>query len=406
MKQLKKIMIAALALCAVTGTASAQHDHDINALDYRLQGWPKAEKFESAKGSEHLFLSGSFGGIFSFGNEEGRNAFGKMNRYMRANAYLGKWFTPLHALRVGVRGTLHANSPIKTKMIGVSADYMMNFSALTHRYKPGRVFEMYGIVGAGVDASTSRSPIDWQLNYEAHLGLQGNFRVSKVASLYIEPRLYVGNNNYDARTHWRGYDAGLSLEVGMTYQILERSQRVETEPFRHCPFGRNTFLSIGVGASRLFNSTYSGQIGPEGTLAFGKWFAPHSGLRIGVEGGQSKLQVEGTEAKLNFASAGVDYLLNLNSMSGYHRKSRFVMIALAGVKYAAASNTLENSWHNAFGGRIGLQGNLRLTSNTSLYVEPRLNILTDSFGQGHVSHHVDLFGEVVLGFTLDFGKRN
>ena len=55
---------------------------------------------------------------------------------MTANAFIGKWFTPVHGARLGATlGYLPSevyNS--KIKMVGGSFDYLLNISSLTFGY--------------------------------------------------------------------------------------------------------------------------------------------------------------------------------------------------------------------------------------------------------------------------------
>ena len=139
---------AAVALFLMLSVALQAQDY--GALKYMLQKRPANERFESNKFNEHLFFSAGLGpyGLLTSGGQDGMG--------MTANAFIGKWFTPVHGARLGATlGYLPSevyNS--KIKMVGGSFDYLLNISSLTFGYNEQRRFELLGI--AGVEAGYSR----------------------------------------------------------------------------------------------------------------------------------------------------------------------------------------------------------------------------------------------------------
>lgn len=79
---------AAVALFLMLSVALQAQDY--GALKYMLQKRPANERFESNKFNEHLFFSAGLGpyGLLTSGGQDGMG--------MTANAFIGKWFTPVH----------------------------------------------------------------------------------------------------------------------------------------------------------------------------------------------------------------------------------------------------------------------------------------------------------------------
>lgn len=401
MNKIVKYGVGVLALLA--GTSSLQAQNEVDAMDYRLQKWPDRYQFNSNKGSEHLFLSGSVGGNFTFNGKP----FPKANRGVNANFYIGKWFTPIHGFRGGLHTQLLNNSEAKVKMFGISADYLLNISALSGGYNPDRIFEVYGTAGIGADLSFQKSWDDKEVVPSGYIGLQGNFRLSPIAKFFFEPRLQIARDNYDRKQHWRNYDAAFTLQAGFTYEILERSRRTPADDFERSPFGNNTFLSFGAGINQILSNNYTTHLGPEISIAAGKWFSPHSGLRLGASTGMSQAYNNPKKGRYHkFFQGKADYLLNLNNLCGYYRESPFELIGIAGVNYASASTYLTGGWHNAWGLGFGIQANLFVSKNTSLFLEPRITFFQKDFASGISTSKLDMLAELTAGFTMHAASRS
>lgn len=92
-------------------------------------------------------------------------------------------------------------------MGGGSLDYLLNMSSLAYGYNANRCFELVGIAGieagyskVGDNSDRSEKYPDLkgggQLYYGAHLGLQGNVRLSSTLDLFVEPRIGWYNDSF------------------------------------------------------------------------------------------------------------------------------------------------------------------------------------------------------------------
>ncbi len=201
-RKFKKIYTyVALTLLGV-GEATLQAQN-YGALQYMLQKRPASEKFERNKSNEHLFFTAGVGVQSLLTQKESQDAVG-----MLSNLFVGKWFTPVHALRAGLGlGYLPSQDyGSKVKTAQLSLDYLLNMSSLAFGYNDNRRFEMFGVFG--IDAGYSKvnyrvdgaeTPLSLKkkgLFYGAHMGLQANFRLSRTLDFFIEPKIGWYNERF------------------------------------------------------------------------------------------------------------------------------------------------------------------------------------------------------------------
>lgn len=86
----------------------------------------------------------------------------------------GDWLTPEHGFRIGLEGNIFRRTGIsnKAKAYGISADYLMNLSAIASRnYEYPRTFEVIGTAGFDILRSHMDGEVKWASGL--HLGLRG-----------------------------------------------------------------------------------------------------------------------------------------------------------------------------------------------------------------------------------------
>lgn len=357
-------LIAALCLmCLPAGIMAQQQRKDtiqrkenIKASEYMIPRRRSADKFESKKGTEHLFFSVGAGMTRLFDLGSGFAAHGP-----KTSLYAGNWMTPVIGLRAGVDYSMwRGNSP--THLIGGSVDYLINISAFAARYNPKRVFEVIAIGGVGYQA-TMITGMETIHSYGLHGGLQGKFNISPAFNLFIEPQLGLFPDRVDNHFSWRRYDITASLMLGITYKPSGFSQSRMLQ---------NGFASIAVGMGNTGNVLVNSE------FALGKWFGKSrvSGIRISAGSSTAFLDNDDGGANRDFnVNLCVDYLCNLTTLFS-NRKSRvFDLLFIGGVgSYfpGAEANT-----PIVVNGRFGFQGQIRLSEHIGLWVEPRVNIFKD-----------------------------
>lgn len=408
-RKFKKIYTyVALTLLGV-GEATLQAQN-YGALQYMLQKRPASEKFESNKSNEHLFFTAGIGVQSLLTQKESQDAVG-----MLSNLFVGKWFTPVHALRAGLGlGYLPSQDyGSKIKMAQLSLDYLLNMSSLAFGYNDNRRFEMFGVLG--VDAGHSKvnyrvdgaeAPLSLKkkgLFYGAHMGLQANFRLSRTLDFFIEPKIGWYNERFAYAENWRNYTMNGSVLVGLSYMPgVPMGNQVHFDEFDNRSFFNHTFFSLSGGMNTLnasgIKQTLKG-FGPQFSLGVGKWLAPSSALRLSATMGYADALSSSVNRHFKHVDLHADYLFHLNNILwGYDEDRLFSLIGVAGVNLGIAQGNV-HSVQVAPGVGVGLQGSFRLNRSVDLFVEPRLNYYHKKCAGGHGFGKGDQLGELNVGLT-------
>lgn len=335
---------------------STRRNRNIKAYDYMIPRRQGGEKFESKKGTEHLFFSAGAGMVRLFDMGSGYSAHGP-----GASFYAGNWMTPVIGIRGGVNYSMWRGDR-NTNLIGVSADYLVNLSAFAARYNPRRLFEVVAVMGVSYQI-TLMPGMPAVHSYGLHGGLQGKFNVSPAFNLFIEPQLAIYPDRVDNALSWRRYDLMALLMVGITYKPSGYSQSWLLH---------NGFASIAAGTGNtgdmLFNTEF----------AVGKWFGKGliSGVRVSAGSSTAFLDNEGgTDRDFNI-NLCADYLCNLTRLFADRKSRVFDLIFAGGIgSYFPGA---ELSAPVILNGRIGLQGQIRLSEHMGLWLEPRISIYKDT----------------------------
>ena len=95
----------------------------------------------------------------------------------------------------------------------------------------------------------------------------------------------------------------------------------------------NWFIQVGAGVGIPFveGATGTSHFRPNYNLAFGKWFSPYLGFRLGFNGGQLRYNSKGLH-NFNFVNANADLMWDMfNSLGGVNSKRVFSIIPFVGV---------------------------------------------------------------------------
>lgn len=363
MKKYKKWSWLTVTMLLTWSTLSAQKtitmdgQGNIQSDKYLTPKRRGAEKFESGKGSEHLFFSVASGTGYLFDMGGGLSANG-----MRASLQAGNWFTPVVGIRGGAEYGMWKGNGMSMNLTGVSMDYLINISAFAARYNPKRVFEVVAAIGMTYQATMAKGTRTVH-SYGLRAGLQGKFNISPAFNLFIEPQLAIYPDRVDRTTSWRHYDLGGSIMAGITYK---------PSGFSKSKLLQNGFASLAVGTGKTGNILFNTE------FAIGKWFDRTSGIRIST--GSSSAFKDNSDSKnprdFNI-NLNADYLCNLTYLLSEKKTKEqvFDLLLIGGIgSYFPGS---DSSAPVIMNGRIGLQGQIRLSAHCGLWIEPRLNIFQD-----------------------------
>lgn len=386
---LKYYLAGILLVCLPAGTMAQlkqgrdtlQKENTINAEEYMLPKRRKAEKFESKKGTEHLFISAGSGMVRLFDTGSGYAAHGP-----KASLYVGNWITPVIGIRGGIDYSMWRETPA-TNLVGVSVDYLANISAFAVRYDPKRLFEVIAVAGASYQA-TIRKGTETIHSYGLHGGLQGKFNISPAFNLFIEPQLGIYPDRVDNHFSWRHYDVIASFMVGFTYKPSGTAQSVLL---------RNGFVSVAAGVGNTGNVLVNSE------FALGKWFGKNriNGVRISTGSSTAFLDNDNGGGKRDFnVNLCADYLCNLTTLFADRKERIFDLLFVGGIgSYFPGT---EASTPIVLNGRFGFQGQIRLSQHMGLWVEPRINLFKDKTYRADLQKPVRGTLGVMIGTSYKF----
>lgn len=379
MNKLLRPALTALVCCAAIAAAAKTSVKlndtlrtGFNAIDHVLQRpagprlWTDAADSAAATSPSRLFISGGAG--VSMTGTDTRAGF-------RGEAALGGWFTPVHGWRVALTGGSHSvTSSQKRAFFGaVSADYLMNFSALLRGYDPDRRFELLGALG--VDFQRMRQAGSWANEYGAHAALQARFYTGPSLFLYAEPRLTLLHGRAFGPDMTRRFRPDLSFSLGLGYRLLQgEARRRVSDSFRNVD-DSHLFFSLGAGAAAFTRGMSGGTIGPAGRFAVGKWFSPVSAVRVHAD--FSRLPRKAAGRRRYISTVGADYVWNLGAaFGGYRNDDVFGLNLNLGAALAYGNRARGRVYPGA---EAGLTASLRLSPNWSFFIEPQLQLFGRDF---------------------------
>lgn len=358
-------LIVALLICMPAEMMAQQQQkrdttrrkENIKASEYMIPRRRSADRFESKKGTEHLFFSiaAGMGRLFDIGS-------GKAAHGPKTSVFIGNWLTPVIGIRGGVEYAMWKEIR-NTSLVGVSADYLINISAFAARYNPKRVFEVIAVGGISYQATLIPEAESTIHSYGLHGALQGKFNISPAFNLFIEPGLALYPDRVDNVYSWRRFDLSGSLLAGITYK---------PSGFSQSRLLKNGFASISAGTGNAGNILFNTE------FALGKWFGkPHiNGIRISAGSSTAFLDNTHNGASRDFnINLCADYLCNFTTLFSDRKSRVFDLIFVGGIGSYFPGAVSDSPI--VINGRFGVQGLIRLSEHSGLWIEPRINIFKD-----------------------------
>lgn len=170
----------------------------------------------------------------------------------------------------------------------------------------------------------------------------------------------------------------------------------------------NWFMSVGAGVQTLFaehkgKALFSLSI----TTDFGKWFNPYWGLRLSATGGELRLRYpdEKTIQHYKNVSLSGDFMWNMtNTIGGYDPYRIVSVIPYVGI---ASNYAFKNPFGKtlSFGISTGLRFNIRVCQYADLFLEGKVNILSDGFNGVIKSKRAEATMAILGGISFNFGGK-
>lgn len=352
-------------------------------VGYRLSphlGYPVAtpDSLRRRLWPDGLFVSLAGGG--SFQGNANSSSWADYTGY-RATFAVGKWFSPVHALRLsGHVDYLRQPTTANVKAIGGQLEYMANLHNVFGGYNPSRRWWINALAGAGVSASSAAAGKHVVPALSA--GLQGNVRVSSTVDLFVEPRVDIYDGKYSASSATvDDWDIIPSLMFGASYTYggtpVGKGERVAEEDFQQASWHDHVFIEFGGGLNVPIirdGMTRAHQYSrPQAYVGVGKWLTSLHGVRLWAQASQTEWQ-NSPAKRLRHMEMGADYLFNIsNALFGYNSARRCELSGGLGFNLSKVDD------HDGLqlGFNASLRGTWHLNPLLALYAEPMV------LGYGH-----------------------
>ena len=256
---MKKLILFAVVALLSGVSAMAQETEEVTYVQDPSQGY----LFNRFK--DNWFLTAEIGGgiYFSHGDKARRT----IDRFSPgAGLYLGKWFSPVVAIRAGVHflqckglsdivtGVTMTDEPTydgkykqKFAEVGPAFDAMINLTNWWCGYKPDRRYNAIFYMGAGGFFTFARDYTDgtrgsWKSTHDRVLtwraGLINTLRLSKQVDLSLDIRWNAIDNHQDeSGAAWNRTSHDLQAYLGVTYKFKKREWEPPVVPV--CPPAEN-----------------------------------------------------------------------------------------------------------------------------------------------------------------------
>lgn len=400
-----------VATSADTTDYGARIQPDFNALRYSLDG-------------QHQYTGDTLGRRLSFFEiGGGRMAVNDNRAYMPVPFYLvharlGRQLSELSSVRFGISGGvgfIRQNSDAayynSTNARGsLQADYLYSLSTHLMGYRPERLLDVSGFIGAGVGFSTlfKSNREEWieQLNTRrvtamVRSGLQLKFFAGPQAALALEPYVYMSTKGIDLvrpEHEYYSYRMGYGLDVTFIQYLGNRlSAEDQAGTFRKVFSRRQRYFAADVPAILLSHpiiaaiQTGAAGVGGDGRSFYtsagvgqaaylGWWMSPAIGIRGQIGTDNMKWSENGDKSLMKMVAyrhGALDLMINPFGFGRHYNWQTPVGITLmAGYEggYAFRESTSTNGFP-AFGYRGSLSLWARLANGLRMTVEPQYTIL-------------------------------
>lgn len=313
----------------------------------------------------HIYVETAFG----YNLDVMREAMRHPSDYWQGQLYaaVGKWFSPVHGARLWGQfaRTQYGTGQQRYRHVDVGLDYTFNFTNAFYGFREDRKFEFTGAAGVNL----SRRLMHDRLFFGGDLSLRGQWNVSPMAALFIEPRLQAYDDDFLPTTVGKaGLDFLASLNIGV--QLRTDGYAKATAPHKTDDDGtpRNSFAISGGLASQVGHLRNTDYYGPITRATFTHWYSPVSAWRVNLQG-MMRRKIEGQ--RYAQVVAGADWMADVTAVTyGYDASRSFAVRALVGANlgldFGRHHTTFSPDVH------VGGQFAVRLTDAMHVTVEPQM----------------------------------
>ena len=292
---------------------------------------------------------------------------------------LNKEFNPSNAIAIGMSFATSDRNDFYFRRFGLDLGYQWNITNFYYGFSRSRRYTF--LATTGVELGKIKASDNYNKGYYGgYLGLRVNRTFSPHTSFFVEPRLGLYSDSYDAMSNPEGFDALTTAHLGLNYKLSETlnsvKPRKEIDPLHlknwFFEVGSDVFLPVPKVDYVSADSKYSERINYGASLGIGYRVNPLSSARVRLSYAKDRYSsIKQYIGAVDLMISGTNFFLGENE-----RRYADMALILGPVFELSKQNEVEKM-HLSWGAEAGLQFTRRISPTFELFFEPRLQLVQD-----------------------------
>lgn len=293
---------------------------------------------------------------------------------------LNKDFTSSSSLSLGLSFANSDNRDYKFRRIGSEIGYLWNITNFYYGLDRERRYSVAATTGLEAGYIKDFSTDNSKLYYGGYLGMRLSRVFTPHTSLFVEPRIGIYSDSYDASVNPEGFDAMLTAHIGLNYKLSEMLYlvplRKEIKPLHM----KNWYFELGADAMLPVpkydyvseDSKYVDHIDFGTSIGIGYRVNPLTLAR-----GRFTFSDNRYDNIKQYLGA-LDLLLSGTNIFLGENERRYVDMSLVvGPLFQIGKISGHEKLHYSWGAEAGLQFTRRIKPNWEIFLEPRYQLIQD-----------------------------
>ena len=298
-------------------------------------------------------------------------------------------------------------SDYRFRRFGADFGYIWNLTNFYYGLDLSRRYYVSATTGLEMGAISDAADKK-QFYYGGYLGLRLARVFSPHTSFFIEPRLGLYSDAYDAADNADGFDAMATAHLGLNYKLSEMLANVPPRKAIEPLHQKNWYFEIGADALLpIPKSEYEGE---------GLKYSDNINYGTSIGVGYRANPLTSARARFTYAKnhkqdvrqymAALDILLSGTNIFLGENSRRYVDMSLVlGPLFQLDKIKSDDKLHFSWGAEAGLQFTRRITPTWELFMEPRLQIIQDYTKTEKVDSDLKKRWDLNLGMVYLYQKR-
>lgn len=320
---------------------------------------------------------------------------------------LTKEFNSSSALSFGMNFANSDKTEFNFRRIGGEIGYIWNLTNYYYGLRLSRRNNLSATTGLELGSISADNNYS-RFYYGGYLGLRFSRTYSPHTSFFIEPRIGLYSDSYDALSNVEGFDAMATAHVGMNYKLSEMLNDVKPKkPIPHLhmrnwfiEFGGDVMLPVPKVDFVSAESSYTDRINFGASLGFGYRVNPLTSARARFTYSNDRYST----AKQYMGSFDIMFS-GTKIFLGVEERRHIDMALVLGPLIQFAKYQNESSFHLSWGGEAGLQFTRRFNKNWELFAEPRFQLIQDYTKTENSDLHLHKQWDVNIGMIYLYDQR-